>query len=319
MKPARLIAALLVLGAATRVVGQPPWKANPPIVSVKKELYRKYPQEGQAALVFVHYVGPELQRMETYGLEIRDDVHSARGWRFSEDNGRTWSDFHLMPSTDVYYQGKEVWEGGVAPWRTIPRQKFCWASGSARSPMMASTMISPIYRLSRDCAKTWSEPKQLRYEPGPDFNADNPLDPAFLKPNQAYMGNNVLRHSNGTLIHAVGHANAPGDPQNNKRQWRIGSLCFVGKWDPRAEDYGWTAGKRVEISPEVSSRGLMEPAVAELHGGRVLVIWRGSKTRKTPGRKWYSLSTDGGITLDEVRELKYDDGSRFFPRRRFTT
>jgi hypothetical protein len=31
----------------------------------------------------------------------------------------------------------------------------------------------------------------------------------------------------------------------------------------------------VEISPGVSSRGLMEPEVAELKDGRVLVIWRG--------------------------------------------
>lgn len=96
----------------------------------------------------------------------------------------------------------------------------------------------------------------------------------------------------------------------------MGSLCFIGKWNPEARDYHWTAGKRVEISPDVSSRGLMEPEVAELKNGRVLVIWRGSNggldPAKSPGRKWFSVSTDGGLTLGEVRELKYDDGSRFY-------
>jgi hypothetical protein len=44
----------------------------------------------------------------------------------------------------------------------------------------------------------------------------------------------------------------------------------------------------------------------------VLVIWRGSDTLKTPGRKWFSVSTDGGITLSPPRELQYDDGTRLY-------
>jgi hypothetical protein len=44
----------------------------------------------------------------------------------------------------------------------------------------------------------------------------------------------------------------------------------------------------------------------------VLVIWRGSNTPSTPGCKFYSVSTDGGMTLSPVRELKYDDGSSFY-------
>src|SRR5207302_3991147 len=132
-----------------------------------------------------------------------------------------------------------------------------------------------------------SAPRQLKYEPGEDFDPSHPLKPGFLGKNQAYFGNNLLRHR-GTLLHCVGHANAPGDRDNDRRPWKMGSLCFVGKWDAKARDYRWEAGKRVEVSPNVSSRGLMEPEVAELAGGRVLVVWRGSDTPRTPGRKWYS-------------------------------
>jgi hypothetical protein len=56
----------------------------------------------------------------------------------------------------------------------------------------------------------------------------------------------------------------------------------------------------------------MEPEVAELKDGRLLVVWRGSDTPKTPGRKWFSLSSDGGLTLTEPAEWKYEDGSRFY-------
>ena len=288
-----------------------PWKVNTPIVSVRKEVYKKCPRPRAAALVNVAYVGPNLARREVHSLELRDDVHSSRGWRLSRDNGRTWTKLEPLPSTDRYYKGVEVWEG-AGP-----------VLHDRRAGVLVDTWLRQIavkglyhqctyYRISRDHGRTWTTPKQLRYEEGDDFDPASPLNPSFLSRNQAYFGSNILPHSNGTLIHPVAHANAPGDPRNDKRSWRMGSLCFIGKWDPDTKDYHWTAGKRVEISPTLSSRGLMEPAAAELNGGRVLVVWRGSNTPKTPGRKWFSLSTDGGRTLSTVQEWKYDDGSRFY-------
>jgi hypothetical protein len=56
----------------------------------------------------------------------------------------------------------------------------------------------------------------------------------------------------------------------------------------------------------------MEGYPTELADGRVLVIWRGSDTPETPGRKWFSISEGGGVTLSPVQELKYDDGTRFY-------
>jgi hypothetical protein len=62
----------------------------------------------------------------------------------------------------------------------------------------------------------------------------------------------------------------------------------------------------------------MEPEVAELQDGRLLVVWRGSThgwdgtVAKLPGRKFFSISTDGGRTLSAPAEWKYDDGSSFY-------
>jgi hypothetical protein len=68
----------------------------------------------------------------------------------------------------------------------------------------------------------------------------------------------------------------------------------------------------MSISAELSSRGLMEPDLAELSDGRVLVVFRGSDTPKTPGRKWFAVSKNGGMTYGPVQEWKYDDGSSFY-------
>lgn len=290
----------------------PPWKANPPIVSVKKELYKKHAKPRAAALVTVDYVGPKLEKREWQAVEINDDVHDNQVARWSTDNGRTWTKFvPLKPSSNVVSNGVTVWEGGGAG-------TYDPASGLLVDMWLRQIAGGGVYnnfsyfRLSGDLGKTWTTPKQLRYEAGEPFDPDQPVKPGFLRNNQGYTGNNILRHSNGTLIHCLAHAKAAGDGQNEKRVWKMGSLCFIGKWDTAANDYQWTAGKPVEVSPEVSSRGLMEPEAAELKDGRVLVVWRGSNTGKTPGRRWFSLSSDGGKTLSPVQEWKYDDGSPYY-------
>ncbi len=289
----------------------PPWKLNTPIASVQRDLYRKHPRPGAAALVSVWPTGPGLERMEIHALEIRDDVPHEPQARFSSDNGRTWSAFEPLPPTLSHPKGVEVWQGGGAKLHDA-------AAGVLVDVWLRQIAVNGVYncftywRTSRDGGRTWSRPRQLRYEDGEDFDPEDPLKPGFLKRNQAYFGSNLLRHSSGTLIHAVAHANAPGDPGNDARPWKMGSCCFLGSWDAAAGDYRWTAGARVEISPDRSSRGLMEPDAAELADGRVLVVWRGSNTATTPGRKWFAVSADGGKTLGEVRELQYDDGSSFY-------
>jgi BNR repeat protein len=249
--------------------------------------------------------------METQALEIRDDVPSEPRARYSHDNGRNWSEFFPLPPTLNHPGGVEVWEGGGAKFfdPTAGVLVELWLRQIALKGLYHNFTY---YRLSRDHGRTWTAPKQLRYESGDDFDPKQPLKPSFLQRNHGYFGNNLIRHSNGTLVTALAHANSPDDSANDQRPWRMGSLCLIGSWDLVSGDYAWTPGKRVKISPEISSRGLMEPEVAELKDGRVLVIWRGSDTPKTPGRKWLSVSTDGGVTLSPPGELQYDDGTRFY-------
>jgi hypothetical protein len=293
-----------------------PWKVNTPMITVTKELYLAHPRPNAGALAGRTYVGPGLEMLERQGVEARDDVHTERRMRFSADNGRTWSDFVPQPDTVRMVSGVEVgeYEGPhfyddhagvlVQTWLRQIQVGNIWGNGICN--------CFTYWRLSRDGGRTWSEPKQFRYEPGAAFDPAQPLKPDFLLHNQGYIGSNIIRHRNGTLITALALANAPDDPQNDTRTWKRGSLCMVGRWDATAQDYVWTAGQRISVSETVSSRGMDEPEVAELQDGRVLVIWRISNTAVTPGRKWFSVSRDGGLTLGPLQELKYDDGSGFY-------
>ena len=289
----------------------PPWKTNTPIVAVQREVYRKSPKPGAAALVRVEYVGPKLERMEWHGVEVVDDVWDENQSRWSTDNGRTWTPFvKQAPSTMVKYRDIPVWEGGVA-------REHDPASGLLVELWLRQIARDGKYhcftyvRTSSDLGRTWSKPVQLRYEDGDAFDPANPLKPEFLQKNQAYPGNSIAFRKDCALLVMMAHSNAEGD-DNASRAWRLGAVPFVGQWDAKEKTYRWTAGKRMKISADVSSRGLMEPDCAELADGRVLTVFRGSNTAKTPGRKFFTVSADGGLTCGAVQEWKYDDGSSFY-------
>src|SRR5262249_45697760 len=57
---------------------KPPWLVNAPIATVKKELYKRSPRPGAAALAAVFYVGPQRERLEWQGVEVTDDVHDKQ-------------------------------------------------------------------------------------------------------------------------------------------------------------------------------------------------------------------------------------------------
>ncbi|MBX7256727.1 MAG: glycoside hydrolase [Candidatus Hydrogenedentes bacterium] len=315
---ALLLCVFVLVSGLTFAQDIPPWKTNSPIADVKKELYRKHDRPGTSVLASMQYVGPGLERREVQSSQTLDDVSDDIVARWSSDNGKTWSEFvKVQPSNNINYNGVTVWEGEacsvyapkpgvlVQMWlRQIQEGKLyhCWTYS----------------RYSRDAGRTWSTPKQLRYEDGEDFDPNEPMKATYLDRNEAYIGSNIEVLPDGTLLHCVAHANAPGDPKNNERIWRMGSVMFSGVWDDAAQDFVWTAGAHVEINPEMSARGLMEPEVVQLKDGRILVVWRGSTegwdgTKATiPGRKFFSVSTDGGKTLTAPGEWKYDDGTSFY-------
>lgn len=310
---------LIVLGMiAAGTSANQPWKVNSPIVTIKKELYREHAKPREAPLVGMQYVGPKLELREVWAVETTSDVGDKIQARWSDDNGRTWSDFvPVKPSTNVKYQGVTVREHEGC-------SVFDPTAGVLVQAWLRQIDIDGVYhnftytRFSRDFGHTWSRPRQLVYEEGDPFDPQEPRKATFLNRSEGYFGNNILLRSNGTLVHCLAHANAPGDPKNNQRPWRMGSVLFIGKWNAGKEEYDWALGARVEISPDDSARGLMEPEVAELNDGRLLVVWRGSThgwdgtVAKMPGRKFHSLSTDGGRTLSPPEEWKYDDDTSFY-------
>ncbi len=86
----------------------------------------------------------------------------------------------------------------------------------------------------------------------------------------------------------------------------------MGRWNDELEKYIWKSGKPVWLPRKTAFNGLLEPDVAELKDSRVLMVWRVTKTKDQPGHKWFSVSSDGGMTFSQPKILRYTDGSDFY-------
>jgi len=90
------------------------------------------------------------------------------------------------------------------------------------------------------------------------------------------------------------------------------AAVLIGRWNAE-QTLDWRLSQRVQADPKRSTRGMIEPTLAEMPDGRVLMVLRGSNDRKPalPGYRWRAVSTDGGHTWSSPQPWTYADGKPF--------
>ena len=274
-----------------------------------RERYLPAAGEDRAQWMSVCYIDAGLTRLERFQTSGASDEYHGFEQRTSPDNGRTWTERQELSGIVQQLDGGGIvsYPAGIfidrprsrryqmrmrRIWPGMPVYTFHW--GSHRHPYN-----DHVFAAVDDGPETL-----LRYEQGPDFDPDNPFDPDFCSTNRAYLGQSISFAPDGTAyLPLVAHAGSPESPHTS------GGLVVMRR-DPTASV--WQASNIEYLGPERSSRGVLEPEVAVLRDGRLLTIVRGSNTATTPGRKWFSVSDDGGRRISPLQELRYDDGSRFY-------
>lgn len=307
----------------------PATNSSQPIVTVKREVYVPNTKRGKAPWVYV-FPGKGGFREEIHTEWSHED--QVRGYgdspqnprrRVSLDNGRTWSPLRAEP-----------------PWMTLLDKvsvldwKFC-GSYDPTSDRLVSLSIHHVrdmrqgpprmiynhalVRTSADGGRSYGPPQTLKYESGDDFDPQNVLNAAYLEKNTGYPGQSILRLRNGRLLIPVTNAKIPDDvpdEASSRARWpskgTIGSLCYSGRWNKDREAYDWKAGKPVWLPRSIAFNGLLEADVAELADGRVLIVWRITKTPNGAAHKWCSVSSDGGMTFAKPKIFGYSDGTAFY-------
>jgi len=182
----------------------------------------------------------------------------------------------------------------------------------------------PVYRVSKDGGRTWAvESPVIQEGPPGRYTSSRPLEGVEVGRNAAFLGDmgcRPIRSREGLIL--VPLQICPVGPDG--QYWNPGGgytfhecAVLLGKWTPEGRIV-WNLSERVALDPSRSTRGCLEPTLAEMPDGRILMVMRGSNEGRfdpdcrKPGYRWRSVSNDGGRTWSAVEPWTYEDGEPFF-------
>jgi hypothetical protein len=312
----------------------------PAICQIDKQLYIPSPEPRVGTSVSMGYIGTGLRRQETRAQVRTSDWSDTHRRRFSDDNGRTWSDWEPVDQARTT-QGDFTRSGGPSTGGTGPYDpvsgmliKPVFERIVSGDPKVAMSVLwqgqrlfadHGYYQLSEDDGRTWDDGHLLKYEEGPDLDPQDWGGAGYWRTNEMYIGG-AAAVSNGTVVisatvpvsrNDADHDQHPCIFPNDYREGCVaGVVCFVGRWNPAQKDYDWVTSAPISLPRRQSSRGLVELDLSELSNGNLLLLMRGSNSKMDPlicpARKWYSVSKDGGLTWTPVSDIRYDTGEQLY-------
>lgn len=280
------------------------------------------PQPGVGVFGSSYYTrlhGDDL--ISVHWLITRSDTADVAYLRHSEDNGRTWGEPRAQPCrfADARGTGRRHPRGGYVDPIT-GRYIDIWTEGilPTDDPLEGMRQWKLHYSVSADGGKAQLVNEQIIHQ-GPQYDAVHHLPGVTAGCNCVMMGDlgqRPLTRSDGTILLPV--QSSPAGPDGMYFNPGAGytytdCLLLMGRW--RADGgLSWGASQRIVGDPARTTRGMIEPTIAELTDGRILMVMRGSNDARPqlPGYRWCALSCDGGQTWSKPEPWTYDDGQPFF-------
>lgn len=285
--------------------------SDPP---VRRRIFLRSPRSGTAVWCYAYYAaarGGELISIEQ--RLSRSDTIDVAYLRRSKDNGRTWSE-------PIETATGEKRAGGM--WRLHLRAGFVdpvsrkliefWNEGvlPTDDPLEGLRQWNIRYRVDGRVHDLVQE--------GAEFSAEHPLPGVWRGKNCAMIGDQACtplagRRGGVLLPVSVTPIDAQGRLYNPGGGYTYHDAAVLHGRFERGR-YVWRMSERLVADPKRSTRGLDEPSIAWLRGGRLLMVMRGSNDRQTvlPARRWYSISSDGGLTWPQAEPWSFSNGEPFY-------
>lgn len=278
--------------------------------------------------------GSSRCRTEVRCYEVESDYCKLSEVRHSQDNGVSFSEFEVLSKENPRQGGFELAESGVAVCYDRLRghdvrfdfQRVFVGTGPEALAVSWQGVESYFdhgrYCISRDRGVTFSAPRLLKFEAGADFDDTDWGRKEYLTKNKMYGGYTAIVTREGKLLYPFTTTKkiqtAEGEQLTSVTQ------CMIGTWNEQASDYRWEVSNEISVPLSWSGRGFMEPTLAELADGRVVMGLRGSTYLhklfcpdgnikvSQPGRHWLTVSEDGGYHWGSVRDWQYANGEMFY-------
>jgi len=248
---------------------------------------------------------------------------------FSDDNGRTWKRSPMTPdySSGLPYgyrreETTSLWDAAKGRLLTIFNALDTpGLDPNAIEPPVSLETYYLRYRVSSDGAKTWKFDEPI-VQTG-RYNQSHPFDDVWIGTNSIFLGDlgciPIATRSGHILVPAQITVAGPDgklwNPMGGYTYTEV--LVLRGTWGS-GQRLRWKASARVAGDPKRTTRGVIEPTLAEFRDGRILMVMRGSNggkadpSFKLPSYRWFSVSRDDGKTWSTPEPWTYDDGQPFF-------
>lgn len=289
---------------------------------LSQEVFIPSPKTGVATMGASYYTTQkDLSLISVHKYMSRSDTVDVAYVRRSDDNGRSWSDSSEWATRFDHPNGtgRRHPRGGYAD-PTTGRYLTVWTEGILPNddPLEGMKQWKLHYSVSEDGGKTQIVNEQIIHE-GEMYDAIHHMPGIAVGKNCLMMGDlgeRPLTRSDGVILLPV--QSTPVGPDGEyynpgKGYTYTDCLLLFGKWKPDGR-LSWTASDRIVGDPNKTTRGLIEPTIAELEDGSILMVMRGSNDAQPdwPGHKWYSKSRDGGMTWSEAKPWTYTNRSPFY-------
>ena len=257
--------------------------------------------------------------------EIGNDVYDICRVSYSADDGITWSDDQPYQVSFATPAGM-VRKGFGTPVADPHTGRLVVLDGTSVLPsdhmLEALSYTFPIYRVSEDRGITWLFEDRI-IQDGGEYTAQHPMQSVWTGKNAVHYSNMPFFDNAGRLIASVQITRLSPD---GTLFCPPGALSFhetmvlIGTWQEGGR-LRWEVSEKVVMEPDVSTRGAVEGAVAEMPDGRFLMVMRGSNAGNPslPGHKWYCTSADAGHTWSTILPWGYDDGTLFHSPSSYST
>jgi hypothetical protein len=281
---------------------------------VTREVFLHSPARGTAVMANAYYTERSGGAMVSIEHRFsRSDTVDAAYYRYSTDHGRTWGPPLMRSTGEKRPQGMlrrhpraaivdprsgrflEFWNEGVLP---------------TDDPLEGMRQWNVFYKVN-------GRVHQVIHD-GQEFGPRHPLPGVYTGRSMVMLGDVgsvpiVLKDGSILLPAIVTTLDADGKLYNPAHGYTYTDVVVLhGRW--RGSRLTWTSSEVVKGDPARSTRGMDEPTLGTLSGGRLIMVMRGSNDRNPslPGYKWVSCSDDGGCRWTAPKPWTYDTGAPFF-------
>lgn len=273
-------------------------------------------------------------------VSAESDYISTSVCRISDDNGRSygeWKPNEESGTSVMYGEDERIYIVYGKVWN--PHHKHYVATGFSRYFLEGHEAAYAKYWargektyfdhqavcLYREGEEDPFSEHLVMYEQGKEFDPKNPRDVEHLKKNNGYCNAPIVLKNGDIAVPVgvpvdVGCAIAGLDVKRVFPSCPHIQNCVVvarGQYNKASQRYDFTFSNPIILSDLQSSRGIGEPILAELEGGRLLLVMRGSNVESpewntriepsAPSFKWYSYSDNGGADFSAAQPWHFDD------------